>query len=85
MEAKLSSVAKTLKPSPIQQLSYLAERSNAINLAEGFPDFPAPPNIKAAAVSAITSDFNQYRSVSFHLFQNFIPNFMFFWPNSSFF
>ncbi|XP_023757527.1 uncharacterized protein LOC111906019 isoform X2 [Lactuca sativa] len=63
MEAKLSSVAKTLKPSPIQQLSYLAERSNAINLAEGFPDFPAPPNIKAAAVSAITSDFNQYRHV----------------------
>ncbi|KAI3515729.1 hypothetical protein L1887_14632 [Cichorium endivia] len=63
MEAKLSSVAKTLKPSPIQQLSYLAERSNAINLAEGFPDFPAPPHIKAAAVSAITSDLNQYRHV----------------------
>ncbi|KAL4572156.1 hypothetical protein LXL04_018925 [Taraxacum kok-saghyz] len=63
MEGKLSSVAKTLKPSPIQQLSYLAERSNAINLAEGFPDFPAPPHIKDAAVSAITSDFNQYRHV----------------------
>ncbi|KAK1408927.1 hypothetical protein QVD17_41089 [Tagetes erecta] len=63
MEEKLSSIAKSLKPSPIQQLSILAERSNAVNLAEGFPDFPAPSHIKAAAVSAITSDFNQYRHV----------------------
>ncbi|KAL3849718.1 hypothetical protein ACJIZ3_011600 [Penstemon smallii] len=63
MEEKLSSVAKTLKPSPIQQLSFLAQRCNAINLAEGFPDFPAPPHIKEAAVSAINSDFNQYRHV----------------------
>ncbi|KAM0015708.1 putative aminotransferase, class-I, pyridoxal-phosphate-binding, aminotransferase, class I/classII [Helianthus debilis subsp. tardiflorus] len=63
MEEKLSSITKTLKPSPIQQLSFLAERCNAVNLAEGFPDFPAPQHIKAAAVSAITSDFNQYRHV----------------------
>ncbi|KAK6120157.1 hypothetical protein DH2020_046063 [Rehmannia glutinosa] len=60
MEEKLSSVAKTLTPSPIQQLSYLAQRCNAINLAEGFPDFPAPSHVKNAAVSAIHSDFNQY-------------------------
>ncbi|XP_073158224.1 uncharacterized protein [Henckelia pumila] len=63
MEEKLSSVAKTLTPSPIQQLSFLAQRCNAINLAEGFPDFPAPLCIKDAAVSAINSDFNQYRSL----------------------
>ncbi|EYU46781.1 hypothetical protein ABFS82_04G010100 [Erythranthe guttata] len=63
MEEKLSSVAKTLTPSPIQQLSYLAQRCNAVNLAEGFPDFPAPLHIKNAAVSAINSDFNQYRHV----------------------
>ncbi|KAK0583323.1 hypothetical protein LWI29_035682 [Acer saccharum] len=60
---KLSSVAKTFTPSPIQELSHLAQRCNAINLAEGFPDFPAPPHIKNAAVSAINSDFNQYRHV----------------------
>ncbi|GER42778.1 aminotransferase ybdL [Striga asiatica] len=60
---KLSSVAKTLAPSPIQQLSFLAQRCNAINLAEGFPDFPAPPHVKNAAVAAINSDFNQYRHV----------------------
>ncbi|XP_038705222.1 kynurenine--oxoglutarate transaminase-like isoform X2 [Tripterygium wilfordii] len=60
---KLSKVARTFTPSPIQELSLLAQRSNAINLAEGFPDFPAPPHIKNAAVSAINFDFNQYRHV----------------------
>ncbi|XVE77559.1 hypothetical protein DITRI_Ditri13aG0073000 [Diplodiscus trichospermus] len=63
MEEKLSSVSKKFAPSPIQELSHLAQRCNAINLAEGFPDFPAPPYIKEAAVSAINSDFNQYRHV----------------------
>ncbi|OMO63940.1 Aminotransferase, class I/classII [Corchorus capsularis] len=63
MEEKLSSVAKKFTPSPIQELSDLAQRCNAINLAEGFPDFPAPSCIKNAAVSAINSDFNQYRHV----------------------
>ncbi|XP_058076165.1 uncharacterized protein LOC131224794 [Magnolia sinica] len=63
MERKLSRVARTLKPSPIQELSHLAQRCDAINLAEGFPDFPAPPQIKEAAISAINSDFNQYRHV----------------------
>lgn len=63
MEEKLSSFAKSTTPSPIQQLSLLAQRCNAINLAEGFPDFPAPSHIKNAAVSAIHSDFNQYRHV----------------------
>ncbi|XP_021722210.1 uncharacterized protein LOC110689735 [Chenopodium quinoa] len=63
MEEKLSSFAKSSTPSPIQQLSHLAQRCNAINLAEGFPDFPAPSHIKNAAVSAINSDFNQYRHV----------------------
>ena len=64
MGKKLSSAAKTLTPSPIQELSHLAQRCNAINLAEGFPDFPAPSHLKKAAVSAILSDFNQYRLVS---------------------
>ncbi|KAI0530943.1 hypothetical protein KFK09_000491 [Dendrobium nobile] len=63
MYAKLSRVARMLKSSPIQELSQLAQRIGAINLAEGFPDFPAPPDFKAAAVSAINSDFNQYRHV----------------------
>ncbi|GAB2302897.1 hypothetical protein Dimus_036891 [Dionaea muscipula] len=63
MEKKLSRFAKASKPSPIQQLSLLAQESNAINLAEGFPDFPAPLLVKQAAISAINSDLNQYRHV----------------------
>ncbi|XP_068662093.1 uncharacterized protein [Aristolochia californica] len=63
MMEKLSRVARSLAPSPIQELSHLAQRCNAINLAEGFPDFPAPQQIKEAALSAITSDLNQYRHV----------------------
>ncbi|XP_016901122.2 uncharacterized protein LOC103492776 isoform X2 [Cucumis melo] len=62
-DKKLSCVAKRFLPSPIQQLSLLAQQCNAINLAEGFPDFPAPLALKNAAVSAINSDFNQYRHV----------------------
>lgn len=32
----------------------------AVNLAQGFPDFAAPAEIKAAARAAIESDVNQY-------------------------
>jgi len=63
MEKRLSKRALSLKASPIQELSHLAQRCNAINLAEGFPDFPAPPAIKDAAIAAIRADFNQYRHV----------------------
>ncbi|KAG0452527.1 hypothetical protein HPP92_024908 [Vanilla planifolia] len=63
MELKLSSVARMLTTSPIQELSHLAQRHGAINLAEGFPDFPAPLEVKTAAISAINTDFNQYRHV----------------------
>ncbi|XP_054802407.1 uncharacterized protein LOC129306086 isoform X2 [Prosopis cineraria] len=63
MEGKLSRSAKKLASSPIQELSFLAQSCNAVNLAEGFPDFPAPSHIKNAAISAIASDLNQYRHV----------------------
>ncbi len=32
----------------------------AVNLAQGFPDFPAPAEIKQAAQQAVASDVNQY-------------------------
>ncbi|ONK55297.1 uncharacterized protein A4U43_UnF5470 [Asparagus officinalis] len=63
MEKRLSKISQTLTPSPIQELSHLAQRCGAINLAEGFPDFAAPAHIKNAAVSAINSDLNQYSHV----------------------
>ncbi len=33
---------------------------DAINLAQGFPDFPAPSAIKQAAIDAVNADVNQY-------------------------
>src|SRR5437868_1810368 len=37
-----------------------AHLHHAINLAQGFPDFPAPAEIKRAAQEAIAADVNQY-------------------------
>jgi aspartate/methionine/tyrosine aminotransferase len=46
--------------SVIREMTRLARRHNAVNLSQGFPDFPAPPEIKAAAAAAIDRDINQY-------------------------
>eukprot|EP00897_Mesotaenium_endlicherianum_P004700 jgi/Mesen1/4258/ME000022S03550 len=59
----LTQRARAFGPSVIQEISLLSQKCNAINLGEGFPDFPAPPEVKEAAVAAIRSDCNQYRYV----------------------
>ena len=41
-------------------MTRLASRHGAVNLSQGFPDFPAPGFIKEAACDAIRSDINQY-------------------------
>jgi len=41
-------------------MTRLALRHNAVNLAQGFPDFPAPAVLKEAAARAVADDFNQY-------------------------
>ncbi|HLW17364.1 MAG TPA: aminotransferase class I/II-fold pyridoxal phosphate-dependent enzyme [Actinomycetota bacterium] len=41
-------------------MTRLAIKHNAINLAQGFPDFAAPQEIKDAAKRAIDADINQY-------------------------
>src|SRR5512140_544099 len=46
--------------SVIRGMSTLAREYGAINLAQGFPDFPAPDLIKQAAAKAIMADVNQY-------------------------
>lgn len=46
--------------SVIREMTRLAHRYQAINLAQGFPDFPAPAEIKRAAMEAIAADINQY-------------------------
>jgi len=44
----------------IREMTRQAMLHNAINLAQGFPDFPAPQAIKRAAQEAIEADVNQY-------------------------
>ncbi len=53
---------KTLQftESVIREMSRLAVRHKAINLAQGFPDFPAPEEVKEAAREAISDEINQY-------------------------
>ena len=46
--------------SVIREMTRLALDHNAVNLAQGFPDFAAPEEIKQAARNAITADINQY-------------------------
>src|SRR5690606_42022363 len=46
--------------SVIRELTRVANEAGAINLAQGFPDFPAPDVIKEAACDAIRADINQY-------------------------
>jgi aminotransferase len=41
-------------------MTRLAGKHRAINLAQGFPDFEAPDEIKEAACRAIRADVNQY-------------------------
>lgn len=46
--------------SVIREMTRLAVRHGATNLAQGFPDFPAPEALKRAAAQAIDDDVNQY-------------------------
>jgi aspartate/methionine/tyrosine aminotransferase len=46
--------------SVIREMTRLALLHGAINLAQGFPDFAAPQQVKDAATVAIDADLNQY-------------------------
>ncbi len=46
--------------SVIREMTRVAAEHDAINLAQGFPDFAAPELLKEAAREAITADVNQY-------------------------
>ncbi len=46
--------------SVIREMTRLALHHGAVNLAQGFPDFPAPEVLKRAAAEAVAADINQY-------------------------
>ncbi len=49
-----------INESVIREMTRLALKHKAVNLAQGFPDFPAPQILKDAARQAIADDVNQY-------------------------
>ena len=57
---RVSGKASTFTESVIREMTRLAMANDAINLAQGFPDFACPPELKAAAKAAIDADVNQY-------------------------
>ena len=55
-----SSKASTFQESVIREMSRLCAASGGVNLAQGFPDFPCPQELKDAAKQALDDDVNQY-------------------------
>jgi aminotransferase len=56
----ISRKAQQFTESVIREMTRLAMEHRAINLAQGFPDFAAPAEVKEAALRAIRADINQY-------------------------
>src|SRR5918997_5069203 len=59
-KSRVSRKAARFTESVIREMTREAIRHGAVNLSQGFPDFPAPAEIKRAAAEAIHSDVNQY-------------------------
>ena len=59
-DSTVSLKSQQFTESVIREMTRLAMEYDAVNLAQGFPDFPAPAEVKEAAVRAIRADVNQY-------------------------
>jgi aspartate/methionine/tyrosine aminotransferase len=57
---RISRKAETFTESVIREMNRLAVAAGAVGLAQGFPDFACPPELKAAAAEAVAADINQY-------------------------
>jgi aminotransferase len=57
---RVSAKAETFTESVIREMTRLCLQHDGINLAQGFPDFACPPELKEAAKAAIDADVNQY-------------------------
>ena len=60
MQKPLSQKVARFTESVIREMTRQAHLHGAVNLSQGFPDFPAPADIKQAACDAINADINQY-------------------------
>jgi aspartate/methionine/tyrosine aminotransferase len=60
VQRRLSDKAERFTESVIREMTRLAMQYDAVNLAQGFPDFSAAAEVKEAARQAISDDINQY-------------------------
>jgi aspartate/methionine/tyrosine aminotransferase len=57
---RISAKAERFTESVIREMNRLAVEAGAIGLAQGFPDFACPYELKEAAAAALHEDLNQY-------------------------
>jgi len=58
--SRISAKAERFTESVIREMNRLAVAHGAVSLAQGFPDFPCPPELKRAVAEAVDADINQY-------------------------
>src|ERR1044072_8221846 len=57
---RVSQKASRFSEAVIREMTREAMKHGPVNLSQGFPDFPAPTDLKRAAAAAINDDVNQY-------------------------
>ena len=57
---RISRKAERFTESVIREMNRLAVAAGAVSLAQGFPDFACPPELKVAVAAAVDADINQY-------------------------
>lgn len=64
MQSQISKIASAkasqFQESVIREMSRLAAKHKAVNLAQGLPDFACPPELKVAGAQALNDNVNQY-------------------------
>jgi aspartate/methionine/tyrosine aminotransferase len=57
---RISRKAESFTESVIREINRVAVAHGAVSLAQGFPDFACPPELKRAVSEAVDADINQY-------------------------
>lgn len=57
---RISDKAARFEESVIRRMTQVCLAHGGVNLAQGFPDFPTPPELQEAAIQAIRDGYNQY-------------------------
>jgi L-glutamine---4-(methylsulfanyl)-2-oxobutanoate aminotransferase len=57
---RLAERTASFQESVIREMTRLGDEAGAVNLSQGLPDYPAPPEVLAAAIEAIRLGENQY-------------------------